>query len=100
MSKEDVADLLYTRYTDDWAYQANVRQQVANLLGSLPGEGNYSTLDTKKQPAAEKTAALLKDFLQRNLCFPWGLKVKEVQAAFPWNRMFECDSQVLLKDEK
>ena len=100
MSKEDVADLLYTRYTDDWAYQANVRQQVANLLGSLPGEGNYSTLATKKQPAAEKTAALLKDFLQRNLCFPWGLKVKEVQAAFPWNRMFECDSQVVLKDEK
>ena len=100
MSKEDVADLLYTRYTDDWAYQANVRQQVANMLGSLPDEGNYSTLDTKKQPAAEKTAALLKDFLQRNLCFPWGLKVKEVQAAFPWNRMFECDSQVLLKDEK
>ncbi|MBO6292676.1 MAG: DUF4127 family protein [Selenomonas sp.] len=100
MSKEDVADLLYTRYTDDWAYQANVRQQVANMLGSLPGEGNYSTLDTKKQPAAEKTAALLKDFLQRNLCFPWGLKVKEVHAAFPWNRMFECDSQVVLKDEK
>ncbi len=100
MSKEDVAELLYTRYADDWAYQANVRQQVANLLGSFPGEGNYSTLGTKKKPATEKTSALLKEFLQQNLPSPWGEKVQAVQADFPWNRMFECDTQVVLKDRK
>ncbi|WP_081348351.1 DUF4127 family protein [Selenomonas sp. KH1T6] len=99
MSKDDVADLLFTRYVDDWAYQANVRQQVANMLGGWPGEGGYGKLDAKLEPAREKTAALLKDFLQRNLCFPWGLKVQEVQVDFPWNRMFECDAKVVLKDE-
>ncbi len=99
MSKKDISDLLLTRYADDWAYQANVRQQVANMLGGMPGEGNYSKLDTKLEPAKAETAKLLKEFLLENLSFPGTANIKDVKVDFPWNRMFECDAKVILNDK-
>lgn len=100
MNKAHIRELLMERYLDDWAYQANIRGQVAGMLGSLPGEGNYGQLDSKMPAAQEKTSQLLLDFMQRNMCFPWGMKVHEVQASFPWNRMFECDIDFRLDPEQ
>lgn len=100
MSKDDVEDLLLTRYLDDWAYQANVRGRMANILGTLPGEGNYGKLDGKLEPAKAKAAELLKLFLKQNFNFPVSPQIKEVKVDFPWNRMFECDGQVILDKGK
>ena len=100
MGKADVEDLLLTRYLDDWAYQANVRGEMANLLGTLPGEGDYGKLDGKKKAAQEKTAELLENFLRENLCSPVNGEIKSVKVDFPWNRMFECDGKVILKNKQ
>ena len=100
MSRRAVEDLLLTRYTDDWAYQANVRGQMANLLGSLPGEGDYGKLDGKREPAKARTAEMLKLFLRQNLCFPVSPELEDVQVDFPWNRMFECDVKAIRTPEK
>ena len=99
MSRRDVEDLLLTRYVDDWAYQANVRGQVGNLLDTFPGEGNYGKLDAKKEAAKAKTAEMLKLFLKQNLNFPVSPELKEVQVDFPWNRMFECDVRAIRTSE-
>ena len=100
MSRRAVEDLLLTRYADDWAYQANVRGQMANLLGSLPGEGDYGKLDGKREPAKARTAEMLKLFLRQNLCFPVSPELEDVQVDFPWNRMFECDVKAIRTPEK
>lgn len=100
MSRRAVEDLLLTRYADDWAYQANVRGQMANLLGSLPGEGDYGKLDGKREPAKARTAEMLKLFLRQNLCFPVSPELEDVQVDFPWNRMFECDVKAIRTSEK
>lgn len=97
MSQRAVEDLLLTRYADDWAYQANVRGQVANLLGTFPGEGDYGKLDSKLASARERTAEMLANFLRENLCSPVNQGIEKVQVDFPWNRMFECDVKVIKK---
>lgn len=97
MSRADAEELLLTRYLDDWAYQANVRGEMANLLPALPGEGNYSKLDGKKEAAEAKTAELMALFLKENLCSPLSHQLKGVKVTFPWNRMFECDVQMDLE---
>ena len=41
MKDDAIDDLLLTRYLDDWAYQANVRNTIARQLTWLRGDGVY-----------------------------------------------------------
>ena len=91
MSERDKNSLLLTRYLDDWIYQANVRNLLADILGNLPGEGDYMNLKTKKDSAAEKATEMSKNFADENLILPSDISLKNLSVKFPWNRMFECD---------
>lgn len=89
MSDAQIDELLLRRYLDDWAYQSNVRKNLASQLDWIAGDGRYEALDGKRDTAAEDCAQLLKFFAEHNLPSFTGrdnLKVK-----FPWNRMFEAD---------
>lgn len=83
--------ILMVRYMDDWAYQANVRQKVAGILGAFAGDGNYGTLDEKNKAVAACTEKELYSFSRAHLKdFP----VQSLQVEFPWNRMFEADIEI------
>jgi len=87
MSYTDKKNLLVTRYLDDWAYQANVRNIVAGQIKWLRGNGVYESLDEKIDIITDESARMLNHFAKNNLQsanFSGDLKVE-----FPWNRMFE-----------
>ena len=76
---------------DDWASQANVRQKIAAMLGTFPGDGNYGTLDEKKKAAMSATEKELYTFSREHLK---DFSVQSMQVDFPWNRMFEADIEI------
>ena len=89
MSNEYKNQLLFTRYLDDWAYQANIRGTVAARLNWISGDGYYNLLEDKKYDAADWCEQLLTTFIRNNLT---EVKVKNsVRVDFPWNRMFESE---------
>ena len=88
MNEKSRQGLLLTRYLDDWGYQANVRQNLANALGNFPGNGNGGALN-EKRPAVERSATLrLQTFAQYNIPALWDFK--HIKVTMPWNRLFEC----------
>ncbi|MBR1646880.1 MAG: DUF4127 family protein [Selenomonadaceae bacterium] len=89
MTDAQVDELLLRRYLDDWAYQANVRRNLASQLDWIAGDGRYETLDGKRDTASEDCAQLLKFFAEHNLPAFTGRDTMKVK--FPWNRMFEAD---------
>ena len=89
MNDNAVNELLLHRYLDDWAYQANVRQIVANQLYWLSGEGQYESLNDKLYSAEDNCASLLQDFAKNNL--PKFTGSDNIRVRFPWNRMFESE---------
>ncbi len=89
MTEKSVGELLLTRYLDDWAYQANIRNTVARQLTWLRGDGVYGSLGTKKTYVSNRASQLLQRFVQRNL--PPYKSLEEIYVTFPWNRMFESD---------
>ncbi|WP_419516213.1 DUF4127 family protein [Megamonas funiformis] len=95
-----ILKMLEVRYLDDWLYQANIRQAVANRLNSMPGEGDYGNTKTRTLPA-EKLAT---EVLQKMIT-DYGLEkfegqsyVADAQIRFPWQRMFEAD--IVFPEEK
>lgn len=95
-----ILKMLEVRYLDDWLYQANIRQAVANRLNSMPGEGDYGNTKTRTLPA-EKLAT---EVLQKMIA-DYGLEkfegqsyVADAQIRFPWQRMFEAD--IVFPEEK
>ena len=88
-----ILKMLEVRYLDDWLYQANIRQHVANQLYSMPGEGDYGDLKTRKALAEEMaTQALRKMITDYDLAkFAGQAYVANAHIEFPWNRMFEAD---------
>ena len=95
-----ILKMLEVRYLDDWLYQANIRQAVANRLNSMPGEGDYGNTKTRTLPA-EKLAT---EALQKMIA-DYGLEkfedqsyVADAQIRFPWQRMFEAD--IVFPEEK
>lgn len=95
-----ILKMLEVRYLDDWFYQANIRQAVANRLNSMPGEGDYGNTKTRTLPA-EKLAT---EALQKMIA-DYGLEefegqsyVADAQIRFPWQRMFEAD--IVFPEEK
>lgn len=88
-----ILKMLEVRYLDDWLYQANIRQAVANRLNSMPGEGSYGDTLSRTIPAQELATKLLQEkIMQYNLAdFTGQSYVKDTQVRFPWERMFEAD---------
>ncbi|MDR3588302.1 MAG: DUF4127 family protein [Negativicutes bacterium] len=76
--------LLAVRLLDDWAYQANVRGEVAETV-LVPFGGSYVHLDDLTPRLTAETEQRMKAFAAAN--FP-GLADK-FTVSFPWNRMFE-----------
>ncbi|HIX83796.1 MAG TPA: DUF4127 family protein [Candidatus Megamonas gallistercoris] len=91
--REGILKMLEVRYLDDWLYQANIRQTVANRLNSMPGEGDYGDTKTRTVPAQELATKLLREKIaQYNLAdFAGQSYVKDAEIKFPWERMFETD---------
>lgn len=88
-----ILKMLEVRYLDDWLYQANIRQAVANRLNSMPGEGDYGNTKTRTLPAEKlATEALQKMIADYGLeKFEGQSYVADAQIRFPWQRMFEAD---------
>lgn len=89
MTEEAKNKLLLTRYLDDWAYQANVRQSIKRQLGWFKGKGLYSDLGTKQSDAQYSTNSWLRLFARDNL--PPLPELGNIKSNYIWNRMFECD---------
>ena len=83
--------LLTRRYLDDWGYQANVRQKIADQLFNLEDRGaSYYSLPGEYVPAVEeRTTRLLNDFAASHLP-PFDF-LENFTVTLPWHRMFECD---------
>lgn len=88
----EVLRMLEVRYLDDWLYQANIRQIVANQLGSLPGSGDYSNTGTRTIPAEKLATQYLQQFIEKYQLekFTNQANVAKASIIFPWHRMFEA----------
>ena len=95
-----ILKMLEVRYLDDWLYQANIRQAVANRLNSMSGEGDYGNTKTRTLPAEKlATEALQKMIVDYGLeKFEGQSYVADAQIRFPWQRMFEAD--IVFPEEK
>lgn len=88
MTFGDKKNLLTTRYLDDWAYQANVRNIVSAQLDWLRGDGFYGALNDKRFTASSESERLMSHFIKNNL---QTANIDEnVSVSFVWNRMFEA----------
>ena len=97
MSDKDVAELLTTRYLDEWAYQANVRQEIVGASYGLPGEGTPLDLKDKVPPLEKLLNERMKTFAAENLKLPrW--RLEDLRFTLPWKRTFECDPRFELVD--
>ena len=86
MSRESRDRLLARRFLDDWAYQANVRTQIAEELSKLPdGLQIYLHLSEHETEITARENQLMQEFAKKN--FPqW----TNFTLSNPWHRMFEC----------
>ncbi len=91
MSDNSRKKLLFTRYLDDWGYQANIRQNLNSVLWNFPGEGNGATLNEKKAAIENSASLRMRSFAKYNL--PEFVDVKQIHVTMPWNRLFECYPQ-------
>lgn len=94
LDREEKDQLLTERYLEDWAYQANVRQEVYQKL-IWPNYWPNSGLDAAQKQAAEKqiTEGILK------LSEPvFGKVVDEYEFTLPWDRMFEVKVEHKIND--
>ena len=91
MSDESRKWLLYTRYLDDWGYQANVRQNLSATLGYFKGQGSGGNLNEKRAQTEASATLRLQTFARWNL--PELVDVKQIRVTMPWNRLFECYPQ-------
>lgn len=91
MSDESRKRLLYTRYLDDWGYQANVRQNLSATLGYFKGQGSGGNLNEKRAQTEASATLRMQTFAGGNL--PKFVDVKQIKVTMPWNRLFECYPQ-------
>ena len=86
MSRQSIDRLLATRYLDDWAYQANVRTQIAEYLTKYPNPLQiFLNLKEYEPEVVKRENVLMHEFAVKY--FPqWN----EFYVSNPWHRMFEC----------
>ncbi|MBR4643494.1 MAG: DUF4127 family protein [Selenomonadaceae bacterium] len=88
MNDKDVAELLIMRYIDDWAYQANVRQEIiaeCYRVGINPYKLD-DVIDQMNSLTDEKMHA----FVSENLILPKNFRLENFKVTLPWMRCFEC----------
>lgn len=84
MSAEDHKDMLIEQYIDNWAYQANVRKNIARMT-------EKETTNMVPTPAIkEEMIAEIQEFAKKKM----GLNPATISADFPWNRLFEINALV------
>ena len=98
MNDKDVAELLTTRYLDEWAYQANVRNDIIGASYGLPGEGDLINLKDKLPPLEKLLNERMNAFASENLRLPNRWHLKNLNCTLPWKRTFECKPQFELAD--
>ena len=90
MSRESREKLLTRRYLDDWAYQANVRTQIAAELAKYPdGLAIYIHFGEHASDIEAQENLLMHEFAAKNLP-PLDL-LKNFSVTNPLRRMFECE---------
>ena len=86
MSRQSVDRLLARRYLDDWAYQANVRTQIADYLTKYPQPRQiFLNLKEHEAEVVQLENKFMHEFAAKNLP-QW----KNFTVSNPWHRMFEC----------
>ena len=98
MDDKAVAELLTTRYLDDWVYQANVRQEIVGASYGLPGEGTPLDLKEKLPPLEKLLNERMKAFAAANIKLPKKWRLEDLEVTLPWQRTFECDPRFELTD--
>ena len=87
MKRDSINRLLARRYLDDWAFQANVRTQIADELSELPdGLAIYLNLGEYESEIVERENILMHNFARKNLP-----QIKNFTVKNTWHRMFECE---------
>ena len=96
MDDKAVAELLTTRYLDDWAYQTHVRAEVT---AECYAQGiNPYKLDDVIAQMNSLTTEKMNAFAAENLRLPNGLHFEDFKVYLPWFRVFECDPRFTLAD--
>lgn len=92
-NQQNTIKMLIPRYLDEWLYQANIRQQVANKLGSFKGEGDYGDTKTRNAQAQEYATELMRqDIIKYGLDkLPGEAALDRAEVRFPWHRLFEAE---------
>lgn len=85
MSANNKQTVILVRYTDDWAYQANVRGQIYNSV-IYPQGLNGQDLGTNTAAVQTQVQTALRNFMS---LYPIGIDVNSIDATLPWDRMFE-----------
>jgi len=98
MDDKAVAELLTTRYLDDWAYQANVRQEIVGASYGIAGDGTPLNLKEKLPPLEKLLNEKMTTFIENNLRLPSRWRLKGLTVRLPWQRTFECDPRFELTD--
>ncbi|MBQ7453819.1 MAG: DUF4127 family protein [Selenomonadaceae bacterium] len=88
MDNDAVAELLTTRYLDDWIYEANVRQEIiAEMYGMGVNPWNIGDdLPQIEKSLNDKMIA----FAEKNLRLPNRWRLENLKVTLPWRRSFEC----------
>ena len=89
ISSEAREKLLAVRYLDEWAYQANVRQQVYQQL-VWPNKLNGQALGKSTASVEAKIATNMTAFMQAKL----PPRYQQAQFKLPWQRMFEVQVKI------
>ena len=97
MDERDIAELLTTRYLDEWAYQANVRQEIIAECYRV-GIDPYKIGEDATPKVNDWTTEKIKAFAAANLILPRGLCLEDLKVSLPWHRVFECDPRFKLVD--
>ena len=96
MDDKDIAELLITRYLDDWAYQTTVRNEIT---GECYRTGiNPYKLDDVIEQMNSLTTEKMSAFAAENLIVPGRWQLKNLIVTLPWFRVFECDPRFNLTD--
>ena len=96
MDERDVAELLTTRYLDEWAYQANIRNEIVGASYGLQGTGDPGDLKEKVQPLEILLNEKISAFAADNLLLPNSWRLENLKVTLPWKRTFECDPRFLI----
>ena len=91
MNEEAIAELLTTRYLDEWIYQANVRNEIVAASYAMPSDGNPLNLKNKLPALEQLLNERMKAFTAENLHLPSRYRLEKLSVKLPWQRTFECD---------